>query len=128
MNIKVDILRNKAEMKYLDKFSYRFVYDNFGVDSECVWGLWLNNKIIGYCTLGYAEGVIYSANSDDLLLSDVYILSKYRRKGYGLYFLQRVLRNINNLVFAEIMDSRLLYFYSKLGFQEISNGLLVKYL
>lgn len=126
MSLKVDILRNASDIKHLDRYSYRFVYDNFGIDSECIWGIWLNNKIIGYCTLGYADGVIYSANSDDLLLSDVYILSKYRRKGYGLYFLHRVFRNINVPVYAEIMEDNLFYFYSKLGFQKISDCLLIR--
>lgn len=126
MNIKVDILRNVSDIKHLDRYSYRFVYDNFGTDSECVYGLWLNNKIIGYCTLGYADGVLYNANADDLLLSDVYILSKYRNKGYGLYFLQRVLKNINVPVYAEILEDGLLYFYSKLGFKLISDGLLMR--
>ena len=126
MNIRVDILRNKAEIKHLDKYSYRFVYDNFGIDSECVYGLWLENRIIGYCTLGYADGVIYNAGSDDLLLSDVYILSKYRRKGYGLYFLKNVLSTVNVPIYAEIMKDSLFNFYSKLGFCKISAGLLLR--
>ena len=126
MSVKVDILRNASDIKHLDRYSYRSVYDNFGADSECVYGLWLNNKIIGYCTLGYADGVLYNVGADDLLLSDVYILSKYRKKGYGLYFLQRVLKNINVPVYAEILEDGLLYFYSKLGFKLISNGLLMR--
>ena len=60
--MRIDIVRNKYDIIHLDKLAGQFVLDNFGTESECVWGIWLDREIIGYCTLGFAEGVLKNAN------------------------------------------------------------------
>ena len=65
--MRIDIVRNKYDIIHLDKLAGQFVLDNFGTESECVWGIWLDREIIGYCTLGFAEGVLKNANYTDYL-------------------------------------------------------------
>ena len=125
--MRIDILRNSAEISFLDNRANQYVLYNFGEFSECVWGLWDDHRnIMGYCTLGYAEGIIPNANYMDLLLSDVFILPKYRRKGHGTYFLREILSLTYAGVYAQILDGSLISFYSFLGFEVVSDGLLYR--
>ena len=53
------------------------------------WGIFVNDVLVGYCTIGYADGVgdkieNHPLHGDDAyLLSDVYIKPEFRNKGYG---------------------------------------------
>ena len=124
--MRIDIVRNKYDIIHLDKLSGQFVLSNFGTDSECVWGIWLDRQIIGYCTLGFAEGIISNANYMDYLLSDVYIDPKYRNKGYGTIFLKEVLSQTYAPIYAQLLDKGLIHFYSYLGFVPKSDYLLYR--
>lgn len=55
------------------------------------YGLFLDEKLIGYCTLGYADDLSVSTNCDSRLLSDVYIKPEYRHHGYGSMMVREAL-------------------------------------
>jgi len=124
--MKVDILRNEKIIAHLDNLSGNYVLDNFGVDSDCIWGISVKNRVIGYCTLAYAEGVIPNVGYNDLLLSDVYILPEFRGRGYITQFLKLVIKQVNAPIYAEILHPQLVRVYHPLGFRLISNGLLYR--
>lgn len=99
-------------------------------NEDYVWGYYLNNKLIGTCTIGGAEGwneikesKYYSDTSS--LLSEVNILPKYREKGYGRKMIGEALRAYMNKnhcqenVFIDMLEPSLKYFYQKLGFIEV---------
>ncbi len=123
----VNYLNNECEISYLDKVSHQYVLHNFGADSENVWGIWDNHgNIMGYCTLGYAEGVISDVNDVDLLLADVFILPKYRNKGYATILITEALYSVHTPVYAQILNEDLISFYSRFGFEEVEYGLLLR--
>ena len=124
--MRIDIVRNKYDIIHLDKLAGQFVLDNFGIESECVWGIWLDREIIGYCTLGFAEGVLKNANYTDYLLSDVFIVPKYRNKGYATLFLQEVLSQVYAPIYAQLLDKELINFYSRFDFVSITDYLIYR--
>ena len=81
-----------ATISELDKLSgfhvLEWVEDFSGWNDES-WGLYLGGKLIGYCTIGYADNecpVITDHElwtPDSYQLSDVFILPAYRHRGYG---------------------------------------------
>lgn len=125
--MRVDLLKNEYEIAYLDKYANQYVLSNFGANSDCVWGIWDDDKnIVGYCTLGFAEGVIPNVKYMDLLLSDVFILPQYRNKGYATILLREVFRQTYAPIYAVIFYDSLISFYSRFGFKDLGHGLLLR--
>lgn len=98
-------------------------------ESSFAWGIFYEDKLIGYCTVGGADCVdddddiaqYPGYTTDALILSTVFIVPEYRNIGLGTYFIEKVLKIHEdvpgNLVFLNIEEYRLSYFYKKLGFQ-----------
>lgn len=122
------------QVSKLDKESYSHLLDY--LDSEnYVWGIFNEtNELIGYCTIGGAEdsttGYLYYPfwTKDSLILSDVFVSSKYRSKGYAIRMLNETLKLANPnqyTVFLTVLDDRLRRLYEKVGFKYIEDGCMV---
>lgn len=94
------------------------------------WGIFVNDVLVGYCTIGYADGVgdkieNHPLHGDDAyLLSDVYIKPEFRNKGYGTTLVKETIKGRfasekKLAVFLEILSCELEDFYSKIGFEII---------
>ena len=122
------------ETEKLDKISGNSVAEL--LDSyEYAWGLFKNARLIGYCTLGYADNCCelitshkkYSYNS--LLLSDVFIHPDYRGNNHSLYLINEAIKQANEScesVFLTLLDDNLSYLYKKCGFINISSNIMIK--
>lgn len=80
------------------------------------YGIFINDKLIGCCSIGGADGAIENANYNDRLLSDVFILPEYRNKKYGQVFISLVCAKDNTKVFAVPFPGTE-KFYEKAGFE-----------
>lgn len=90
--------------------------ENFGY----FYGAFLNNKLIGCCTIGGVDGVIEGAHYDDILLSNVFILPEYRGKNYGYSFIRLMCLNIKaNIYITPLPGTE--KFYEKIGFKHTEN-------
>lgn len=99
-------------------------------EDECcsAYGIKLDDKLIGYCTIGYAYGVICVNvdNVDSRLLSDVFVLPEYRHNGYGSKMINEVIKLesdciIHDMYLTYIYDS-LQVFYENFGFSHVENS------
>lgn len=103
------------------------------LDSEgFAWGVFLQDKLIGYCTIGgadelegkprFSEYPTFSS-SDCYLLSDVFIDPDYRGNGYAVALIKEVIKQATKdqpeHVFLSLLDPALSSLYQKLGFQNI---------
>lgn len=127
MNITIHALDelNVEEVKHIDKYSGFNVHTMLDSDAYA-WGIFSNNKLIGYCTLGYADvlnNAEFEVNVDDLLLSDVFIIKEYRDKGLATLLINYVLTNAasNVFVYATILDIKLKHYYKRFGFETVNN-------
>lgn len=91
------------------------------------YGAFLDNKLIGCCTVGGANGAIEGANYTDSLLSDVFILPEYRGKNYGYSFIRLVCLNTKTKIYITPLFGTE-GFYEKIGFKHTENeGLMYFY-
>lgn len=101
-----DILEEAESKDYIQDYAY---------------GIFKDNKLIGYCTIGGADE-IECAEYNDELLSDVYILDKYQGNGYGTELVKYALNNHpTSNIYADILDENLIIFYSILGFKKVKD-------
>ena len=99
-------------------------------------GIFVDNILVGYCTIGGAEEITYADDyeysdtygDEALLLGDVCVLPEYRGNGYASSLVGEVRskQNPNKSVFLDILDDRLSYFFGRLDFQLLEDGLMVK--
>ena len=107
----------------------QFLEDN----EDFAWGAYLDGKLIGYCTLGYADDCCDLIEkhpvhtSDSLLLSDVFVLPDFRHHGYGTQMVasaiqkrRKIDRIPGNPVFVQLMTDQLKDFYSPIGFEVVA--------
>ena len=101
--------------------------DNY---NDYSWGIYIDNKLAGYCTIGYADDVCPVIENHPLhdnesyLLSDVYMKPEYRHHGYGLKLITetikgRFAKEEKLPVFLQVFYDDLKYFYNKAGFEWI---------
>mgnify|MGYP004434668429 CR=1 FL=1 len=101
-------------------------------DNNYSWGIYVDNILAGYCTIGYADDVCsviknHSLHSNEsYLLSDVYVKPDYRHQGYGLQLITETLKGRfakeeTRPVFLQAFYNALKYFYNKAGFEYIPN-------
>ena len=114
------------QVKEIDQLSFRDVSST--IDSpEYAWGIFDEDKLAGYCTIGGAEEI---DEDDSWLLSDVFIKPEYRNQGYAKQLINEVLDNVSQInkesVFITILDDRLREFYEDIGFEYLEDGLMVK--
>ena len=122
--VRVIEFQDLEAVKELDELSGNGVYDTIKdyeeevADYEYAWGAFLNGELIGYCTLGGADEYD-DAKDGDLCLSDVFIKEEYRGNGYGTALVEESLKQHSESgnVFADLLDSNLMYFYGPLGFE-----------
>lgn len=127
-------------VKNLDELSGNYVYDFLKVlendeFADCSgYGIFVNNELVGYCTLGGGE--LYDRFDEykygDRCLSDVFIKEQYRGRHFGTTLVSNAflleLENSNESIFATLIDDSLIEFYSRLGFNfiDISAGVIFK--
>lgn len=107
---------------------------------DFAWGLFHNDKLIGYCSIGIAddtepliEGHEAYKEDSSLYLSDVFILPEYRNQGYGSQMIKESIETRwkmdgeKNTVYLHAMgitgdlpyDEKLKSFYEQIGFSEL---------
>lgn len=109
-------------------------FDNIepGETSDYAWGLFVDDEMIGYCSVGYADDAPemirnhphFKDTCDQLLLSDVYIKPQYRSNCLGQYLVSEALRSRYELegqsvswAYLTVLHDDLGLFYQKLGFE-----------
>ena len=114
------------------EFKSPFMISDMIDSPEFGWGLFDGKRLIGFCTLGYADcdeslQEFPEWSNDALLLSDVFIDEAYRGKGLGAYMIQRAIRlqGCSDNVFCIVIDDNLAPFYKKLGFVYKKDGVMV---
>ena len=120
------------EVSFLDDLSDNGVASM--VDCEdYAWGIFVNNVLVGYCTIGGADVGDYEEEAewayDSLLLSDVFIHPEHRGKGFAKLLVNEALKQANpdnESVFLKVLDDRLAYLYESLGFKYLHDGTMVK--
>ena len=92
---------------------------------DYAYGIFLNDFLIGYCTIGGADE-IDNAECSDELLGDVYIRENYRGQGYGKQLIKYVLsQHSEHDIYADILHDELEHFYIPFGFMRKELGLLL---
>lgn len=109
-------------------------FDNLeqGETSDYAWGLFVDGKLVGYCSIGYADCVTkmiqkhphFKDTCDQLLLSDVYVQPLYRSNCLGQYLVSEALRSRWDIegpnvswAYLTVLHDDLGHFYQKLGFE-----------
>lgn len=130
LNIKdIDEIR---KMDNLSGFNVAQWAEDMDENNNYSWGIYNNDILMGYCTIGYADDVYYIIEQhplyscDDYLLSDVYMKPEYRHKNFGLKLItetiqQRFALESKQPVFLEVMYDDLKNFYAKAGFTTIDD-------
>jgi len=104
-------------------------------DNDSSYGAFLGKKLIGYLSAGGAdileEDLEEKIEGDARLISDVFILARYRENGYATKMLNWVLENnegiIENGAYLEILDDDLEEFYNRFGFKMIDGSDYIMY-
>lgn len=124
--------RDANEVHALDNLSSFYVEQ--WLDSDIAWGIFDNQKLMGYCTLGCADccddlyGEDADFTDDAYVLSDVYVDRKYRHNGYGGELIQNAIRemwqrdNNRECVYLSPINDLVANWYDTLGFRKIANG------
>ena len=122
-----------GQIKELDEKSGNDLSQWFlGIDDyseNYAYGIFEGRKLIGYCSLGYADDCgslieghpLHTHNS--LLLSDVYVLKEYRGNGYAMKLCRQAIKQKvqaepdSDAVFLTLLYDGLSRLYRKLGFE-----------
>ena len=129
-----------SKVKTMDQMSGFCMEQWLDDNVDFAWGLFHNDKLIGYCSIGIADDADplveeHEAYKEDssLLLSDVFILPEYRKHGYGSQMIKESIETRwkmdgeKNTVYLHAMgvtgdlsyDEKLKSFYEKIGFSEL---------
>lgn len=130
--IELDELSGNDVQQWNEDFSD----DDF--DNDYSWGIFYNDKCIGYCTIGYADDMcstiedhpIYqdyrTRGKDCYYLSDVYIKPEFRHRGFGLELISQTIagrfqKEFPAPVFLEVCSTEQQNFYMQAGFLPIDD-------
>lgn len=122
-----------SELDELTNFNVSFFLND--EDESMAFGLFLNDKLIGYASLGYADDCAVQIenhpdrNNDSLLLSDVFITHEFRGNGYSVQLVEETLKQGNKTsenVYLTLLDDGLQKLYEKFGFVDIGNGCMYR--
>jgi GNAT superfamily N-acetyltransferase len=113
-----------SEVEVLDEFSGNELSDGLGSEGY-VWGVFYDNKLVGYCSIGGAEDYdeFDGWDYDDLVLCDVFILEEFRGMGLASELIETVISENTahgEKIFLTILDDHLAEFYEKFGFEVIN--------
>jgi len=134
-------------VRNLNKFDYSVVLEmdlnsDFNVsefiegpEESLSYGIFLDEILIGYATLGYAnccseiiaDHPAHSNNS--IILSNVFIDKAHRKNGYSLILISEALKQGNpnkESVYLSVLYPGLIHFYKKFGFVEIGDNCMFK--
>lgn len=134
LKIRALVELDECKVERLDALSGNDVAD-WLYDENSAWGAFLNEELVGYCTIGDAcigdeEIENHPAYSfDSLLLSDVYILPEYRGRKYASQLIETAIegrRESNETVFLTVLSLELGRLYKPLGFTFIEDELMVR--
>lgn len=146
MKLKVQLLRecDKAQIQALDEISNDDIALFFdepgcsGFENLSLYGLFLENKLIGYCFLAnifpFQEccNYTYFDERKSFILGSVFIHPEYRKNGYGSYMVKRAIeiktRGEKKDIYLVLSDLNTSKFYNKLGFKMFEEGFMVKHL
>ena len=109
------------EVLKLDALSGNNLSQELDAEEYC-WGIFVDNKLVGYCSLGGTDGT-YSEIEDDIssfFLSDVFILEEYRKRGHGSFLINDV--TAGKKVYLMPSDLEVEKFYEKNGFEHFGNS------
>lgn len=125
-------IKDLSAVEDLDKRSGFYVSQWLDDNEDYAWGVFKDEKLVGYCSTGYADDTLSiiekhpKHTNNSILLSDVYVLPEYRHFGYGSKLVSDAIKKRwksdkeENIVFAVLLCSSLIYFYEKIGFKLIS--------
>lgn len=142
LDVRVRTLTSSDEeqVKVLDMLSGNTVCDMLDEDGGYAWGIFRNGRLLGYCTIGGVEGTEYQKIVDEAdeisvskttakTVSNAYIHPYCRRFGFGSQMIKEAMNdemyNNINAFFCTIHNYNLYEFYSKLGFHELEDGILL---
>ena len=125
-----------SKVKTMDQMSGFCMEQWLDDNVDFAWGLFHNDKLIGYCSIGIADDadpLVEEHEASSLLLSDVFILPEYRNQGYGSQMIKESIETRwkmdgeKNTVYLHAMgitgdlpyDEKLKSFYEKIGFSEL---------
>lgn len=127
---------HRPQVEYLDTLSYNDVKGWLEDNIDYAWGIFVGTTLIGYCTIGGADvlefelGEYKEYSSDALLLSDVFIEPKYRRKGHAVQMVNAAIEQRNKeeqaSVFLTLLDDDLQHLYKHCGFKNFCEGFMIK--
>lgn len=128
--------KSRTDVESLDEMSGNCVSQWLEDNEDYAWGLFKNNNLIGYCTIGYADDCgpeienFKGYTHDSLLLSDVFIKPEYRKQGYALLMIDEAIRlrtaNEKELIFLTVLYDDLRNLYEKCSFMYVKNGVMVR--
>mgnify|MGYP000348500268 FL=1 len=128
-------IKDINEIRKMDDMSGFYVaqwVEEMDENNDYSWGIYDDNILMGYCTIGYADDVYHVIeqhplyNNNAYLLSDVYMKPEYRHKNFGLKLITETIQKRFALeskqpVFLEVMYDDLKNFYAKAGFTTIDD-------
>lgn len=129
--VKLLTMKELHSVRFMDVVSDFYVEQWLEENTDYAWGIFKNDELIGYCTIGIADDMDAIVEShpehtvDSLCISDVYIEKRYRHKGYGTQLITEVIQDrwkldgCKNTVYLSVLHDELTSFYSKIGFKPL---------
>lgn len=122
----------------LDELSGYHLSDALKDNKEYAWGVFVGERLAGYCSIGYADEFVDDGNGngypkctpESILLENVFVSPNYRKQGCGSYMVDEAIRkfteNYKQRVFLPLLDSSLSGFYQKVGFSTVGEGVMMR--
>lgn len=115
-------LFNKSDAQLHSNFTPDIIEE----DNEFVIGVFFDNSLVGFCSVGEADTLELSFGADpgDLLLSDVYIRPEERNKGFGSFLVQGAtmlgfkMHPTAMYCHITLLDGTLSTWYARMGFEK----------
>lgn len=116
---------HEDEVFEMDEESGFYVVDWIG--TGMAYGYFINDELIGYMTLGYADFCGEDIDNhplhtnDSLMLSNVYIKEEYRGRGYGHKMIEEAIKDEKESMYLNFLDEWLQEYYEKIGFERFGD-------
>lgn len=127
-------INDETQIKHLDELNplsqiFNFIQDMLEeanddhTHQDYAYGIFYDNILIGYATIGGAEEIEEAKDDADAeLLGDVFVLDEYQNKGYGSTLIKYIIKEHNySNIYGDILDTNLMNFYEPLGFELLTN-------
>lgn len=122
-----------SEVNSMDDLSYFYV-EQWLDGGDMAWGIFDDQRLMGYCTLGCADCCedLYGKDDDytyvSYVLSDVFVSRRHRHHGYGRELIQNAIRETwqrdksNECIYLSPMNDYVANWYETLGFKGIGDN------